>query len=168
MKLIKKYEGFEENAYLCPAGVWTIGYGFTTLNGRPVKEGDKITRADADYLLQDKVNWYSDKVRQSVKKDLTENQLEALVSFTFNVGLTAFKSSSLLRKINGNGDISYHGQMNPKAIDFYVSNGVTEYTEFHRWFNVNGAWRGKQGSEGLARRRMAESDLYLGKCEVQG
>ena len=54
-ELIKKYEGCRLTAYKCPAGVWTIGYGTTVYpSGKPVKSGDKCTKAEAESLL----NWY--------------------------------------------------------------------------------------------------------------
>lgn len=93
---IKKEEGLILNAYLCPANVWTIGYGHT--NG--VKKGDKITEEQAeDFLVNDLL--YSERVvNKMVKVKLNQNQYDALVSFVFNVGSGSFINSTLLKKLN--------------------------------------------------------------------
>ena len=93
---IKKEEGLVLNAYLCPANVWTIGYGHT--NG--VKKGDKITEEQAeDFLINDLL--YSERiVNKMVKVKLNQNQYDALVSFVFNVGSGNFINSTLLKKLN--------------------------------------------------------------------
>lgn len=81
--LIKKYEGCRLDAYKCPAGVWTIGYGHTG----NVKQGDKITQTQADAILladlekfEKNVNKYYDKYKWN------QNEFDALVSFAFNLG----------------------------------------------------------------------------------
>ncbi|MBO5208472.1 MAG: glycoside hydrolase family protein [Lachnospiraceae bacterium] len=82
LSLIKKYEGCKLTAYKCPAGVWTIGYGHTV----GVKEGDKITRAQAElYLLAD-IERFEKNVEQYNKYKWTQNEFDALVSFAYNVG----------------------------------------------------------------------------------
>lgn len=93
---IKKEEGLVLNAYLCPANVWTIGYGHT--NG--VKKGDKVTEEQAeDFLVNDLL--YSERiVNKMVKVKLNQNQYDALVSFVFNVGSGNFINSTLLKKLN--------------------------------------------------------------------
>lgn len=93
--LIKKYEGCRLTAYKCPAGVWTIGWGSTTYkDGKPVKQGDKITQAVADDLL----DWYV-KTKIKVPSGLTKNQTEALQSLIYNIGQGAFDRSSLKKAI---------------------------------------------------------------------
>lgn len=96
IEFIKKEEGLVLNAYLCPANVWTIGYGHT--NG--VKKGDKITEEQAeDFLVNDLL--YSERiVNKMVKVKLNQNQYDALVSFVFNVGSGNFINSTLLKKLN--------------------------------------------------------------------
>ena len=96
IEFIKKEEGLVLNAYLCPANVWTIGYGHT--NG--VKKGDKITEEQAeDFLVNDLL--YSERiVNKMVKVKLNQNQNDALVSFVFNVGSGNFINSTLLKKLN--------------------------------------------------------------------
>lgn len=100
LPLIKKYEGFRENAYLCPAGVWTIGYGTTRMNGRPVKKGDKITQKVAEQLLLQSVTSFEAGILKVVKVPLSNNQAAALISFVYNVGQGAFNSSTMLRLLN--------------------------------------------------------------------
>ena len=99
LDLIKASEGFRENAYPDPASgsdPWTIGYGFT----KGVKRGDKITRAEADIRLAVEYDEFEAKVLKLVKVPLTPNQLGALVSLTFNIGLGNLGKSTLLRKLN--------------------------------------------------------------------
>ena len=74
--IIKEFEGCKLKAYLCPAGVWTIGYGHTD----GVKEGDEITQEQADRLLADDVHSFSAGVQRLVTSDINRNQLGALTS----------------------------------------------------------------------------------------
>lgn len=85
LALIKTYEGCKLTAYLCPAGKWTIGYGRTT----NVKKGDTCSQAQADAWLLEEYDAFESKVRALVKVALTANQLGALVSFAYNVGVGA-------------------------------------------------------------------------------
>ena len=96
INLIKKWEGLRLQAYLCPANVWTIGYGST----KGVKKGDVVTVKEAEELLRRDLQRFIATVNESVKVPLTQNQFDALVSFTFNVGQGAFKNSTLLRILN--------------------------------------------------------------------
>lgn len=92
--LIKKYEGCKLTAYKCPAGIWTIGWGATIYkDGRPVKQGDKITQAQADELLA----WHVNKI--ALPAGLTPNQKAALQSLIYNIGQGAFDKSSLRKAI---------------------------------------------------------------------
>jgi len=99
--LIKAHEGLRLNAYLCPAKVWTIGYGHTSAAGEPkVVQGMRITRAEAETILRRDLATFERGVNRLVKVALTQNQFDALVSFAFNVGLGAFERSTLLKKLN--------------------------------------------------------------------
>ena len=83
VELIKKYEGCRLEAYKCPAGVWTIGYGHTA----GVKAGDKITQEKADELLRADLEKFEKKVEKyDGKYHWTQNEFDALVSFAFNIG----------------------------------------------------------------------------------
>ena len=95
--LIKKYEGFRAKAYKCPAGVWTIGYGTTVMNGVPVCEGMEITEERAEQLLDD---WVKKEVMPYISDlNLKGKQLEAVISLVYNVGGNAFKKSKLRQAI---------------------------------------------------------------------
>ena len=132
-KLIQGFEGYRSEAYLCPAGGWTIGYGHTA----GVKEGDTCTKEQADLFLQEDLQW-AEKVVNSQNLDLNQYQFDALVSFVYNVGSGNFQDSTLLQKIKAN----------PK-----------DYTaieeEWKKWKYAN-----KQVLKGLVHRRAAEWSLY--------
>ena len=131
--LIKEFEGCKLKAYKCPAGVWTIGYGHTD----GVKEGDEITQQEADRLLADDVHSFSAGVQRLVTSDINRNQLGALTSFAFNVGLGNLRHSTLLRLVN-KGDF------------------VGAANQFSRWNKAGG-----KVLAGLTRRREAERKLFL-------
>ena len=93
--IIKKYEGCKLSAYKCPAGVWTIGYGTTVYpNGKPVKQGDRVTKEEAEALLL----WYI-KNKITLPSGLNNNQKEALNSLIYNIGQSAFDRSALKKAI---------------------------------------------------------------------
>lgn len=94
LSLIKKHEGYRSSAYLCPANVWTIGYGHT----KTAKEGMKINEERALKLLQDDVEEFEKAINRE-NLDLEQHEFDTLVSFVFNVGIGAFRKSTLLRKI---------------------------------------------------------------------
>jgi len=96
MTLIKTFEGLRLKAYLCPAGVPTIGYGHTG----SVKLGDTITAAHAEHLLREDLRRFEAAIDRLVAVPLTQGQFDALVSFTFNVGTAAFQRSTLRRVLN--------------------------------------------------------------------
>lgn len=130
--LLREFEGFEAEAYLCPAGVWTIGYGFT----KGVKPGDTMTREEAGRRLLDEVAPYVTRVRASAPK-ATENQLAAMACLAYNIGEGAFLRSSVLR-MHCAGD--------------YIGAAAS----FLLWNKAGG-----QILAGLVRRREAEMRLYL-------
>ncbi len=83
INLIKKYEGCRLQSYLCPANVWTIGYGHT---GKDVYPGKVITQAEADRLLLADLSGFEAAVNNDVVLPLSQSQFDALVSFTYNCG----------------------------------------------------------------------------------
>lgn len=97
LTLIKRFEGLKTKAYICPAGVLTIGYGST---GPHVKPGMVISEAEAERLLIKDLARFEAAVERLVKVPLTDGQFAALVSFTFNVGAGNLQKSTLLRKLN--------------------------------------------------------------------
>lgn len=141
IELIKHFEGCKLQAYLCPANVWTIGYGTTRYeDGRKVKQGDEIQLGYAELLLKEDLIAFEEKVKALVKSDINENQFSALVSFTYNLGARNLSISTLLKKVNKNP--------NDPTIDL----------EFKKWINANG-----KPLNGLIKRREAESKLYFKK-----
>lgn len=136
--LIKSFEGCYLKAYKCPAGVWTIGWGTTEpIDGVKPHEGMVITQKQADELLIKNLKGYENAVNEYVTYSINQNQFDALVSFAYNCGNGALKTSTLLKKLNA-GDV--HGAAN----------------EFLRWNKANG-----KVLNGLTRRREAERKLFL-------
>jgi lysozyme len=139
IKLMHDFEDCKLEAYLCPAKKWTIGWGNTFYeDGKPVKQGDKITQERADQLFMIVAEDFAKRVRTLVKKTLTENQFSAIVCFTYNVGVANLSKSTLLKKVN----------VNP--LDQSIKD------EFMKWNKVAG-----KVLNGLTRRRKAEAELYF-------
>lgn len=101
LELIKEFEGFRSKAYLCPAGVWTVGYGHTSAAGEPkVGRMTSVTKAEAEKILRNDLVQFEQAVDAAVRVELNSNQFSALVSFCYNVGAGAFRSSSVLKAVN--------------------------------------------------------------------
>lgn len=125
-------------AYQDVRGVWTIGIGTTYyLDGSRVKKGDKLTEKDAINLFKKQIVNYENDVKRLVKKPLNQNQFDALVSFTYNLGATNLSKSTLLRKINAN------------------PNDPSIPREFMKW-----VYAGGKRFQGLVNRRREEADLW--------
>ena len=135
LSLIKKFEGCELDAYKCAAGVPTIGYGST----HGIEMGMSISRARAEELLLEDIAKFEDHVNNNVKVPLNQNQFDAMVSWTFNLGGGNLKSSTLLKVLNGSDYTDVPNQIK-------------------RWNKANG-----KVLEGLIRRREAEALLFEGK-----
>jgi lysozyme len=138
--LIKLFEGLRLKPYLCSAKVPTIGYGntFYENNKKVLMSDPPITIQRAEELLQLNADRFARKVMNLVKKPITQNQLNALTSFAYNVGSGSLASSTLLKKVN----------VNP--------NDITIRNEFLRWNKANGV-----ALKGLTNRRTKEADLYF-------
>lgn len=96
LDIIKEYEGCILKAYLCPARVWTIGYGHT---GDDVHNGLVITKEQAEDLLKKDLAVFEKEVTKAVGNSPTnENQFSAFVSLSYNIGSSAFAKSSALRE----------------------------------------------------------------------
>jgi lysozyme len=132
--LIKKFEGCELEAYQCSANVWTIGYGHT----RGVKEGDEISADKAEYILLEDLIEFEKYVDQLVTVSLNQDQFDALVAWTFNLGPTNLKESTMLLRLND-------GKYDEVP------------AEMARWNRSGG-----EVLEGLKRRRKAEGLLFQG------
>lgn len=93
---IKEHEALRLKAYLCPAGVPTIGWG-TTKN---VQLGATITEPQAEAFLAEDLRVFENFIRSRVKAPINQNQFDALVSLVYNIGTWGFGSSTVLAKIN--------------------------------------------------------------------
>jgi len=140
---LKKYE--EDNkaaliAYDDSFGTWTIGWGsiYNYDQNRPVQPGDTIDQATADKWLQIEAKSKMDAVKKLETVKINNNQLEALRSFAYNLGIGSLTNSTLLKLLNQGQD---------KAI---------VASQFDRWVNVKGV-----RSQGLVNRRNAEKALFL-------
>lgn len=138
---LKFLEGFREEAYLDSAGVPTIGYGTTKVDGGPVKMGSTISKEKAEECLSKDITWAEAVVNEKLSSPATQNEFDALVIETYNIGAPAFKESTFLKRHNA-GD---------KA-------GCAEAMQWWNKVTVNGE---KVVSEGLKNRRKYEADIYL-------
>ena len=101
LALIRSFEGFRGEAYRDAVGVWTIGFGHTSMAGPPeVTPALRITREEANAILARDVEKFAGGVREAVKVPLNDAQFSALVSFAYNVGLGALRGSSVLKAVN--------------------------------------------------------------------
>lgn len=94
--LIRRFEGLRLDAYRCPAGVWTVGYGHTA----SAFPGRRIDAAEADSLLEQDLTRVEAELRPLLRVAVTEPQWAALVAFALNIGTGAFARSTLLKKLN--------------------------------------------------------------------
>ena len=133
---IRKFEGLCLTATRCSAGVPTIGYGHT---GPEVRVGQKISRAKAEEIFSKDIDTFSEGVARLLPEATAQCRFDALVSFAFNCGLGALRTSTLLKKVKANpGDPAIR-------------------TEFMRWVNAGG-----RKLQGLVNRRKMEADHYFG------
>jgi len=138
--LITEFEGFSSKPYLCSAKVPTIGYGSTFY-----ADGSKVTMNDqpiSKYLAFEMFKTIADKftigVLKCVKKEISQNMLNSLVSLAYNIGMSNFMNSTLLKKVNAN------------------PNDKTIFDEFCKWNKV-----GKKEIAGLTKRRNKEAVNYF-------
>jgi len=119
--LIKSFEGLYLTAYQDDAGVWTIGWGSTRYaNGKTIQPGDTlVNRECADDLLEVTMGQYEDAVSSLVKVNLSQNEYNALVSLTYNIGTGGFEGSSVLRWLNA-------GNLQAAADAFLMWNKITD------------------------------------------
>ena len=132
LSLIKLHEGLRLEAYRDSVGVLTIGYGHTG----SVSDGQVITSGQAEILLSQDVHNVEVCVEKYVTVPMTQGEFDALCSFVFNLGCTALRNSTLLRKLNAS---DYDGAA----------------SEFKRWDHAGG-----QKLAGLTKRRAAEASLF--------
>jgi lysozyme len=103
INLIKQHESLKLNPYLCPAKKWTIGYGHVIL---PHEKFIEITEAQAEELLKQDLVIAENCINSSLKAPITQNEFDALVSLSFNIGITAFRKSTLLAMINNETSVA--------------------------------------------------------------
>jgi lysozyme len=133
---LKEYEGLRLNAYKCPAGAWTIGYGHT----KGVKQGDVITAQQAEqYLREDLYSFEQGVIVLAGQKkfSMTQGQFDALVDFAYNLGLGTLRSSTLVRRIAAGAGLE------------------VIQAEFKKWVRAGG-----KVLPGLVRRREWEAQRY--------
>jgi len=139
-ELLREFEGLRLGAYVCPGGVLTIGYGHTGT----VRAGQTITLAEAERLLEADMRAVEEAMQPLITAPLNANQHGALLCFVFNIGLAAFRRSTLLARLN-RGDY--------KAVPH----------ELQRWAHARGV-----RLPGLVRRREAETRLWLMPFHEEG
>lgn len=133
--LIKKFEGCKLQAYLCPAGVWTIGWGNTS----HAKAGMSITQQQAETFLKDDIKPI-ETLLNGMGINYTQNQFDALVSWIFNLGQGNFKSSTMYKYIVA------------RKTDLEITDQMI------KWVNAGG-----KPLLGLKKRRAEEANMFLGK-----
>ena len=131
--MIKGFEGFREYPYTCPGGALTIGYGTTIKPGQHTS----ITKEQAEAILRKSISGFERSIKKLVKVPLNQNQYDALVSFTYNVGAGALQRSTLLKKLNDRD----HQDAADELLRFTKSNGKV--------------------LQGLVKRREKERTLFL-------
>jgi lysozyme len=133
LALLKEHEGCRLTSYQDSGGTWTIGYGIT---GPNIKARMTITQAEADSMLEERLDQVIKMVDRLVTYPISSNQFSALVDFAFNEGVGSLDRSTLLAMVND-------GQVAPAA------------DQFVRWTKVNGVVL-----KGLQSRRLAEKKLF--------
>ena len=142
LRIIKEFEGCHLVAYADAVNIWTIGWGNTQIDGRPVRQGDKISQVTADTMLRDGIEHFAAQLYKLIPaaKNYGGNQQAALLSWLYNVGGGAVEGSTLRRRINAG-----------------ESAQVVIPQELPKWNKANG-----RPLAGLTRRRTAEVKLFTG------
>jgi lysozyme len=140
IKMIKHHEGFVRKPYQDPIGLWTVGVGHLIGDGKSLSKewkGKVLTDEEVDELLFEDLERFEDGIERLTKVNLSQGQFDALVSFSFNVGLGNYQSSTLRAKLNRR---DYEGAAN----------------EFWKWRKAGG-----KILKGLVKRRADEKILFL-------
>jgi len=145
LNLVKEFEGLRLESYLCPADVWTIGYGTTAAANVGIKprSGMSITEEEAEWYLQKTLAKFAASIDKYITAPINENEHAAFLSLAYNIGPTAFKRSSALRHFN-NGDKQR------------AANSILLFNK-----------AGGKKLAGLVRRREAERKLFLKPVSVK-
>ena len=137
VRFVARFEGFRPCPYRDPVGVWTVGYGHTQGVG---PNTSCITKREARRLLRDDLRIFAKAVDDLIHRNLTARQRDALVSFTYNLGIGSLQGSTLRKRLNA-------GEKKCKVIR----------EELPKWVNAGG-----HPLPGLVRRRAAEVKLACG------
>ena len=139
IELIKRFEGFSPTPYFCPANYLTIGYGhlITEKDAFITSKKTEISKLQAEEILRSDLQKFERAIKNLINIPLDQNQFDALISFTFNLGAGALQRSTLRQKINRGEHIQAS-------------------QEFLKWVYSSG-----RKVRGLIYRRIAESALYL-------
>jgi len=137
IRLIKTFEGFSPVVYICPAGFKTIGYGHVVLPEEEERFKKAITASEGEELLYHDLLRFQVAINRLIKIQIHDLMFQAILSFSYNVGVYAFRASTLRRLIN-------EGAFEEAAL------------QFPRWIYVGG-----RQLKGLLRRRIAEKKLFL-------
>ncbi|MFW1837583.1 lysozyme [Acinetobacter gyllenbergii] len=138
INLITSFEDLKLNAYDDGVGVWSIGFGTTVYpTGVPVRQGDSCTLEQANSFFQYDLKRFEKAVNEAITVPISQNQFDALVSLSYNIGSYAFKSSTLVKYLN--------------VLDEYAA-----AEQFLVWNKAGG-----KVLKGLVRRREAEKSLFL-------
>lgn len=138
LEKIKEFEGFRADAYLCPAGKLTIGYGTTA----GVKKGMKVTKEQAEVMLAADLTAFAQSIEKLGLGTMCQHRFDAILDFCYNLGVANFKSSTLLKKIKANMD------------DATIPN------EFRKWVYATVGGK-KTQLPGLVKRREWEARRWL-------
>ena len=139
VNLVKHFEGLFLKSYLCPANVWTIGYGTTIYgDGKKVAANQICTEIQAMQFLKHDLKYFEKMVDTYSRDDISQQQFDALVSFCYNLGATNLKNSTLLKVVNQNPN-DYSGIQ----------------AQWIKWNKANGSVL-----KGLTRRRNSEFHFY--------
>jgi len=137
IRLIKTFEGFSPVVYICPAGFRTVGYGHVVLPEEEERFKKAITESEGEELLYHDLLRFQVAINRLIKIQIHDLMFQAILSFSYNVGVYAFRASTLRRLIN-------EGAFEEAAL------------QFPRWIYVGG-----RQLKGLLRRRIAERELFL-------
>jgi lysozyme len=142
-KIVREFEGCHLKAYLCPANVWTVGWGSTTIAGKVVREGQTVTQSQADAQLDADLQRFYDALARAIPAvaGWPPNRAAALVSWTYNVGVGAMQDSTLRKRMLAGED-----------------SVKVAREELPRWNKADG-----RELAGLTRRRAAEVALFVGR-----
>ena len=177
-KLIKKFESCKLTAYKADKSekYYTIGWGHY---GADVKKDMKISKETADKLFRNDIKYFETSVNSCLKVKVTQSMFNALVSFTYNVGFSAFKNSTLLKYVNkkqftkASKEFKKWNKCGGKVLKGLVKRRLLEKTEFERqglassYIGIIPSLRGYKGFsivEGLKKYKYKSDFGY--RCEL--